>query len=93
MLFIDRKSSDIEPDNKPWLMRDEFGHAGAGPQQGSSYVWPNFNYYGNPWGMGGQLYTHLRQGGQQDDRYLAPNKNVPEEHKKRVRFAPTAKVY
>lgn len=88
MLHIDRNTGDIEPDNKPWNMRDEFGHAAATPVQGASYVWPNFNYYGNPWGMGGQLYTHLRQGGQQNDRYLYPNKNQPSEAKKKVRFAP-----
>lgn len=54
---------------------DPYGHAGANPEHGKSYVWPNYLYYGNPWGAGGQAYSHLRQGGQINDYYLWPAKN------------------
>lgn len=84
-VLFDRKTDAYPAENRTWEFRDQFGHSGGAPLQGPSYVWPEFNYYGNPWGMGGQLYSHLRQGGQQNDGYLWPAKNNT--NQKRVRFA------
>lgn len=82
--WSDYQTNDYPTENKIWLYRDQFGPSGGAPVQGSSYVWPASSYYGNPWGVGGQLYSHLRQGGQQNDFYLAPYKNTPS--KKKVTF-------
>lgn len=79
---VERSFSTYPKENKFWEFRDRFGHAFAGPEQGRSYVWPNLNYFGNPWGAGGMLYQHLRQGGQQEDGYLAGKpKKGPEDAK------------
>lgn len=89
-IIYEYDNSALPNENKSWLYRDQFGHAAANPEQGASYVWPDWNYYGNPWGMGGELYSHLRQGGQQDDKYLWPRKNDTNNtllKKKSVRFS------
>lgn len=73
--YTGRRSDRVPLEDQHWRYLDQFGHAGANPEKGRSYVWPNYLYYGNPWGAGGQLYSHFRQGGQQDDKYLWPAKN------------------
>lgn len=87
---FDRYSAERPPENMPWLFRDEFGNAGGMPEQGASYVWPNSLYYGNPWGVGGQLFSSKRTGIRKDDGYLWPRKNNTGKTGKRVRFGGSA---
>lgn len=73
--IFDKNNAKVPLEDQHYRYTDPFGHAGANPEHGVSYVWPNYLYYGNPWGVGGQLFTHLRQGGQINDDYLYPAKN------------------
>ncbi len=70
--WFDRKTAAPHLDNIIDNYNDQFGDAGSAPMKGRPNTFTPIQYYGNPWGAGGQLYVHYKDGADRDDGFNGP---------------------
>lgn len=74
-------------DNDYSFYDDQVGNSGGMPIDGWKYIWNPAEWYGNPWGPGGQLFHNLRPDNNLPSAYGSPPEKLKND--KRVRFGGT----